>query len=137
MAEAAVSRLSFHSLPSSVSSSLLIFFSFFSCLDASLRVSFLLNPRNAFPLKLAGGRQTQCPSHLPPVFLEHQYHLFPFHTLVWESCPFCGFSLLVNHLGRCSLVLWPSFFLFGFFCCVTFVARLSSQCSFSNLDSRA
>ena len=91
VAKAAVSRLRFLSLPLSFSSSLLFFFSIFSCLGVSLRVPFLLKPRNAFPSQLEEWWWIQHPSHLPPQSLEHQYHLFPFHTLVWDCCPFCGF----------------------------------------------
>ena len=105
VAKVAVSHLRSLSLSLSFSSSLLFFFSIFSCLGVSLHVPLLLKPQNAFPSQLEGRCQTQRPSHLPPVSLEHQYHLFPFHTLGRDCCPFCGFSLLINHLGRCGFVL--------------------------------
>ena len=110
VAKAAVRQLLFRSLSLSFSFSLLFFFSVFSCLGVSLRVPFLLKPWNAFPSQLDGWWRIQCPSHLPPVSLEHQYHWFPFHTLERDSCSFCGFSLLVSHLGRCGFVFWFSFF---------------------------
>ena len=87
VAKAAVNLLYFLPLSSSFSSCFLIFFSTRSDFGASFNVFLFLNPLNAFPSQLLGVCRTQRPSHLPPVSLEHQNHLFPFHILVRVSFP--------------------------------------------------
>ena len=135
VAKAAVNLLFFLPFSSSFSSCFLFFFSTHSDFGASFNIPLFLNPLNAFPSQLLGVCLTQRPSHLPPVSLEHQNHLFPFHILVHVSCPGLGFSLLTSHLGRCGFTVCPSFFVCGclLFCCMGFGARFSSRCSFSTL----
>ena len=84
--KSAVSLLYFLPLSSSFSSCFLFFFSTRSEFGASFNVPLFLTPLKAFPSQLLGVCCTQRPSHLPPVSLEHQNHLFPFHILVHVSC---------------------------------------------------